>query len=660
MARWKKILITAALLIVVLIVALYAFLALYDFNKFKPMIAKAVKDATGRELTIAGNIEFDLGLRPTLVVEDASFANASWSATPDLARVKRLEVQVAILPIIRGKFDFAHLVLIEPAVIVEFDESGTSNFAFDTSGGQSDESALPPPLIFSDVLIKKGRFTYKDPRSDFGFSVRIDHLEAEIPGFDKPLQLDFEGAFDDKPLTLKGMLGPIWAWVEPGYALPANLTATAGGTSATIKGALSDAINFKGLAFDFAAQGSSVAEISRLAGLSGVPELGAFKLSAKVNDSAGSLAIEKLDVQIGNQQLAAITVTGDIKNALALQGIALDFSVLGQDSANLAQLGLPALPERGAFQVSAQISDPAAKVYTVNDLKIVLGDNEIDGQVDLNLAEKAPFLTAGLTSQRFRYGQLKLDLKITDLVEKPAIEKIDLQFGNPDLAKIHLSGRVDDLVKLQGVDIKFQASGKNLANLEQLTGQPFPVRGAFNAAGKVLIPVHKNLKIPDLKITVGKNKIAGTLNLDLRGDKPQLAAKLSLPQMDLPSVLLPELAKEGWAKGLGRVRPIKLDVALDGFAPKMTIQKIDLRAGSLKSAELRLTGSVQNLVDRRGLDLNFSLRGNELVELKEILAQKFIFAPVPGQGAYGISGKISDLTPMVFKINNFTLIYLTN
>jgi uncharacterized protein involved in outer membrane biogenesis len=70
---WKKILIAASLLIVVLIVALYAFLALYDFNKFKPMIAQAVKDATGRELTITGTIEFELGIRPTLIVEDVSF-----------------------------------------------------------------------------------------------------------------------------------------------------------------------------------------------------------------------------------------------------------------------------------------------------------------------------------------------------------------------------------------------------------------------------------------------------------------------------------------------------------------------------------------------------------------------------------------------------------
>ena len=77
--RWKKILIAAALVVVALIATAYLVLLNLDFNRFKPQIAKLVYDATGRELTIAGNIEFEPGIRPTLVVEDVSFQNAPWS-----------------------------------------------------------------------------------------------------------------------------------------------------------------------------------------------------------------------------------------------------------------------------------------------------------------------------------------------------------------------------------------------------------------------------------------------------------------------------------------------------------------------------------------------------------------------------------------------------
>ena len=140
--RWKKIVIPAASVLVVLILALYTFVEFYDFNKFKPLIAKAVKEATGRELNIKGDIDIAVGIRPTIVVEDVSFQNAAWSARPDLGRVKRLEVQMAVWPLIIGKFDFAHLVLVEPDVIVEFESSGTSNFSFDTAGEEKDESEI--------------------------------------------------------------------------------------------------------------------------------------------------------------------------------------------------------------------------------------------------------------------------------------------------------------------------------------------------------------------------------------------------------------------------------------------------------------------------------------------------------------------------------------
>ena len=655
--HWKKILLATALVMVVLTAAVYVIVLNLDFNQYKPQIVKLVYDATGRKLTIGGSIDIGLGIRPTLVAEDVGFENAPWSSYPNLARVKRMEVQLAFLPLIWGKFDFAQLVLVEPEVIVEFDSTGTSNFAFDTGTEPTDESKIPPPpLIFSDLLIEKGLFTYRDAQSDVEFSVKIDRLTANIPGFDKSLQLNFAGAFDDKPFTLEGTVGPIWAWVESGYSLPANFTLAAAGATVRVKGEMRDPTHLKELAFSVAAEGPSTAAVTRLAGQPDIPEFGAFKLAATVRDPQGQLAIEGLDVVVGSEALIAVTIAGDIKDVLALQGIRLNVSGRGKDSTNLTRLGLPLLPRRGAFAFSAAIADPQVNVYSVSNLRAALGSNEINGQVTLNRAEQVPFLTAELSAQKFELGPGSLNLHLTDPFNKPAIKNIDLKLGTEQLAVIQLKGTVADLLELQGVDINFQTSGKDLANLKKLTGQPLPVRGAFNAAGKVLSPVHKNLKIPDLKITVGKNNVTGSLNLDLSGAKPQLRAKLSSPQLDLPSVLPPKLAKEGWAKGLGLVRPVKLDVTLDGFDKEMAVKKVDLQAGSLASAQLRLTGSVQNLVDQRGIDLNFSVQGNELNNLHAIVAQPYLFAPLPGQGAYAISGKISNPTTNDFKISDLKFV----
>ncbi len=654
--RWKKILIAAVVLIVVLISAIYVFLAVYDFNRLKPLIAQALKDATGRELTIAGNIEIDPGIRPTIVVEDVSFQNAAWSTRPDLGRVKRLEVQMAVWPLMLGNFDFAHLVLIEPNVIVEFDRAGTSNFSFDTAkDGKDDTEIQPPPLIFNDVLIKKGLFTYQDAQSGFKFSITIDHLRAAIPGFDKSLKLDFKGAFDDIPFTLEGTVGPIWAWVAPGYPLPADFTVGAGGASAQVKGEVRDPTKLKNMTLAIAAEGSSVSEIAKLAGVNAVPELGAFKVKAGLTDSDGKLAVEGLDIQVGSEALAAISLSGTVKDLLAQQGVDLNFVARGNDAANLVKFGLPPLPSRQVFSVSGRISDSDVDRYAVDNLKVVLGQDEINGRLDANLADTPPNLTADLTSEEFVLGPLKLAVKIEGPIDKLALNKLDLLIGSANLAEIKLSGAIKDLIGMQGVNLDFGVQSNDVANLKAITGEPLPVRGAVSASGKVIIPTHRNLKIPELKISAGKNNITGSLALDLRGKQPQLEADLSLPKLDLPSVLLPDLAGQGWAKGLGLVRPVKLAVTLAGFSQEIALKKVDLRAGTLNSAELRLTGSVANLMAQRGIDLKFSLRGNEMAKLKDITAQPYLFAPVPGQGAYAISGQISDPTAKVYKVKDFKL-----
>jgi hypothetical protein len=104
--RWKLILGISGGLILVLLVVFYVILSSYDFNKLKPQIARSVKEATGRELTLGGEIRLKIGFMPVLVVERVSFQNAPWGSQPEMAKIKRFEVQMALLPLIFGNIDF--------------------------------------------------------------------------------------------------------------------------------------------------------------------------------------------------------------------------------------------------------------------------------------------------------------------------------------------------------------------------------------------------------------------------------------------------------------------------------------------------------------------------------------------------------------------------
>ena len=129
--RWKWILGISVGVIIAVIITAYIIASSYDFNKFKPQITELAKQYTGRDLTLGGDIELGLSLFPTLVVNDVTFQNASWGTRPQMARVKRLEVQIAVLPILRGDIHVSRLIVVNPEFLIEIDKSGKSNLEFD-------------------------------------------------------------------------------------------------------------------------------------------------------------------------------------------------------------------------------------------------------------------------------------------------------------------------------------------------------------------------------------------------------------------------------------------------------------------------------------------------------------------------------------------------
>ena len=85
----------------------------------------------------------------------------------------------------------------------------------------------------------------------------------------------------------------------------------------------------------------------------------------------------------------------------------------------------------------------AAKNYKVNNLKLILGDNQISGWLDVNLTRKQPQLTTELSAQHFSLepitlpeleslsripdlGPLKLAAKLTSSGNRLAFENLDL------------------------------------------------------------------------------------------------------------------------------------------------------------------------------------------------------------------------------------------
>ena len=264
--RWKWILGIAVAVIVVLFVTAYIVIASYDFNKFKPRITELAKQYTGRDLTLGGDIELGLSLFPTLVVNDVKFQNASWGSRPEMAQVKRLEVQIAVLPILRGNIHVSRLTVVNPEFLIEIDKSGKSNLEFDVPQKPEPKAVEDKAvdgkhdfLKFKEVHIKGGAVTYNDQQSKKTEAISIENLKFESPEFGAPADIDLKFTHNKTPFQITGNLGQLSGILNPAEQWPLNLTITAVGSTLTIAGHITNIMKVKGIDLKIDARGSDIA-----------------------------------------------------------------------------------------------------------------------------------------------------------------------------------------------------------------------------------------------------------------------------------------------------------------------------------------------------------------------------------------------------------------
>lgn len=214
MSRLMKILSAVVVLLIAVVIAGVAVLKTKDFNEYKGLIAEKVKDATGRDLAIAGDLTLEISLSPALAVNGVSFSNASWGSQPQMMTLQRLEAQVSLLPLIFGTVTVDRVVLSGLEVLAETDAKGKGNWEFKAGAaapkgeGMGDSGGGGELPQINMVQIRDVNVTYKDGVTGAVMRARLDHLEIEDDGGDG-LKLDVAGALDHLTYAMTGRITEI-------------------------------------------------------------------------------------------------------------------------------------------------------------------------------------------------------------------------------------------------------------------------------------------------------------------------------------------------------------------------------------------------------------------------------------------------------------------
>lgn len=195
----KKLLIGLAVVVVLLLAVVVAapFVAplLISVDTYKEQIAQAAKDATGRELVIAGDLELSFLPRLEIEARDVSFANAAGASEPEMVSLDQLLIQLQILPLLLGEVKVDSFVLVQPVIHLEVDKNGRANWQFqggpadEASAGETQESSGGAPelaeLSLGDVRLERGKLTYADAQtgrteelSDINMALSLLNMES--------------------------------------------------------------------------------------------------------------------------------------------------------------------------------------------------------------------------------------------------------------------------------------------------------------------------------------------------------------------------------------------------------------------------------------------------------------------------------------------------
>lgn len=306
------------LLPVMLLIIGVAFLNTANLKEHRDTIAEYISQATGRQLSLNGELELNISTISSIVVTDIALANATWASEPEMLTIQRIEAKIMLLPLLTGKIHIPRFHLEGVKALAETNASGISNWIFTEDVDVDDEveaevddadatGALKLPWI-GDIFIRNVEFTYHDGQTGKEIFAHLEHARVEHarPGaanLVSPTIIDIVGQVNNNPVEINGQLVLPSVISTEHVDVPIELHAKALGLTAEASGNIAGAVQAPAVNFSLHASAASLKQLRQVFGAA-VPQVQPVELVMEVKGDQDQPVFFKLNATAGKSKLA--------------------------------------------------------------------------------------------------------------------------------------------------------------------------------------------------------------------------------------------------------------------------------------------------------------------------------------------------------------------
>ncbi len=529
----RKLLIGFGILVVVLVAAAFVGPLFVPTDSIKADAAAEVRKATGRTLSIDGDLSFRLLPAPGVSASGVRLSNSDQGTSPDMVSLKEATVEVALLPLLSGNVQVNRIVLREPVILLEqyADETNNWTFAPETESGSSGSDtadagsatapASAPPVRFDDIEIIDGTLIYGTPDR----SERVEDIDMSLGAGSLTGPFRAEGSLMARgfDIGLNAAVGELVA----DKATPINARVATAGAKIDYSGVVSgsgDAMRVSGQveirAEDIAAMMASLSDGSAPASLQGK----SLELDGTVTATTKVVSVNDLALRLGEDSATGaidVKLDDEISANVVVNMSQLDLDrLLAENTAGGSGSGGDAPPSSGGEQASGETPAPDAGGFALPQNISASLETKIDTLVYRGGVVRQVLLNAELAQ-----GVLNVSRASAQLPGGSTASVVGLI--SPDPAGPKFDGQAE-------------MSSDNLRALLQWAGvdvTSVPAERLRKMAGSLSVAAtSENVTLTDIDVSVDVSRLRGGVAVALR-ERPGFGIGLSLDKLNVDAYL---------------------------------------------------------------------------------------------------------------------------